>query len=452
MTGLLPSAISESRLAAALACLVAALAAGACDLSESEGPAERPPAVVEVVELEPRSLPQVVAAVGSLESPDPTTVSAQIEGDIVSLEAPEGELVERGEVLARIDSRSYEAAVRVARARWQNARQRLERVRAMREEDVSSEQALDDAVAEYEAAAGELEDARTRLSETEIRAPFRGTLGLRRASPGDYVVAGDPIVEITPDADLELRFSVPQRHVGLIEVDQEVHGQVGPCGPRFEGRVTALDPRIDPSSRTLTVEGLVGEATSPDGSAPAAPSPEADGGERSGAPAAAGSGAAAGTAGDAAPGAPGDVSADAASEPGREPARRAGAGLAPSPIPSNGRLAPGMGVRLRVLVGEWPEALVAPREAVVRQGTRTLVYVLDAEDRAQAREVALGAFFPSGVHVREGLEAGDRVVASGHQKLRPDAPTDPRPWEPTRNRNLDLGRFGPVEACGEPFL
>jgi len=424
----------------ALVCLVAALAAAACDGEAPASSRERPPAVVEVVEMEARPLPQVVAAVGSLESPDPTTIAAQIGGDLVSLEVPEGELVERGEVLARIDSRSYEAAVRVARARWRNARQRLERVRALREQDVSSEQALDDAVAEYEAAAGELEDARTRLSETEIRAPFRGILGLRRVSPGDYVVAGDPIVEITPDADLELRFTVPQRHAGLIAVGQSVHGQVGPCGPRFEGRVTAVDPRIDPRSRTLTVEGLVGSAASADGSPPRADgsSPAADGSPPDPAsPSAAPDG--------------GGSSGSAASAAGAGPGARV-EGVRAEGARSDGRLAPGMGVRLRVLVGEWPEALVAPREAIVRQGTRTLVYVLDAEGRAQIREVALGAFFPNGVHVREGLEPGDRVVASGHQKLRPDAPTQPRPWEPTRNRNLDLGRFGPVEACGEPLL
>jgi hypothetical protein len=51
------------------------------------------------------------------------------------------------------------------------------------------------------------------------------------------------------------------------------------------------------------------------------------------------------------------------------------------------------------------------------------------------------------VHVRSGIAPGSRVVAAGHQKLRPGAPTVPEPFEPVENPNLDLGRFGPEGSC-----
>jgi membrane fusion protein (multidrug efflux system) len=113
---------------------------------------------------------------------------------------------------------------------------------------------------------------------------------------------------------------------------------------------------------------------------------------------------------------------------------------------AEGRLYPGMAVSLRLEIDEIPDAIVVPQEAVVRQGTRHLVYVLDEEDRAQQRVVALGQFFEDGVHLREGVVRGDRVVAAGQQKLRPGSPTAPRPFEPTDNPNLALGRAD-AEGC-----
>lgn len=350
-----------------------ALLSAACAEGETPAGAERPPVVVQVVEVEPRVLPETVAAVGSLETPQPTTVAAEVPGKVAALDVPQGERVEQDHVLARIDDEPYRAAVQVAEARHENARKRLARMRTLREEGVASQEALDDALAAFDAAAGQLAEARSDLDDTVVRAPFPGIVGLRRTSLGEYLRPGDPVVDITLDTGLEVRFFVPQSEAPRIAAGQPLHGRVGPCGPRFEGQVTARDARLDPSSRTLAVEGLVAD--------------------------------------------PGDG------------------------------LAPGMGVRLRVLVGERPDALVVPREAVVGQGTQQLVFVLDADDRAQPREVALGEHFPDGVQVTAGLAPGDRVVAGGQQKLRPGAPTEPVPWTPTENPNLELGRFGPAEAC-----
>jgi membrane fusion protein (multidrug efflux system) len=113
----------------------------------------------------------------------------------------------------------------------------------------------------------------------------------------------------------------------------------------------------------------------------------------------------------------------------------------------DGALFPGMAVSLRLVVGEIQKALVVPQEAVVRQGTKHTVYVLDAEDTAEQHNVLLGQFFVDGVHVKSGIEPGARVVAAGQQKLRPGAPTAPEPFVPLDNPNLELGRFGPEGAC-----
>jgi membrane fusion protein (multidrug efflux system) len=260
-----------------------------------------------------------------------------------------------------------------ARARHKNAQERLVRRQTLRTKSVSSEQAYEDALAQFETAEGVLNQAETRLAKTVIRAPFSGVLGLRQISLGQYLEPGDAIVEITRVDLLELDFHLPQRHAGKLATGQVVLGMIGLCGARFEARVIAIDPRLDPSTRTVHLRASV-------------PNPE-------------------------------------------------------------GTLRPGMSARVRILVGELPDALLVPQEAIVRQGSRHIVFSLDAQHVAQQNDVSLGEFFVDGVHVVSGLSPGQTVVVAGQQRLRHGTPTEPAPYTPINNRNLDLGRYGPASEC-----
>jgi membrane fusion protein (multidrug efflux system) len=339
-----------------------------------EGNGGPPPIAVQVVTATASELPRTLAAVGSLQSPETTTVASEIAGTAVAIDIPEGRFVKAGHLLARLDDAEARASLSIARASLRNAEARLTRLQSLRESKVSSEQALDDAVADFDAAQGEVDESETHLLKTKIRAPFDGILGLRQVNQGQYLDSGDPVVEITQMDPLELEFGLPQRHAADLELDQVVFGTVGRCGQRFEARVDAIDPRVDPGTRAVRLQAVVPN--------------------------------------------------------------------------EGGRLLPGMAVRVRLVIGTIPDAVVVPQEAIIRQGTKHLVYVLDDEDRAHQREVALGTFFVDGVHVPAGVDAGDRVVVAGHQKLRPGAPTRPQPYEPTENPNLELGWFGPEADCG----
>jgi membrane fusion protein (multidrug efflux system) len=308
-----------------------------------------------------------LAAVGSLQSPETTTVASEIAGTTVAIDIPEGRYVKAGHLLARLDDAEARAARSVARARLTNAKARLARLRSLRASSVSSQQALDDAVAEFDAAQGEVDEAETRLRKTDIRAPFAGILGLRQVNQGQYLDPGDPIVEITQVDPLELEFGIPQRHASELELGQVVLGQ------RFEASVDAIDPRVDPATRAVRLQAAV-------------PNPD-------------------------------------------------------------GRLLAGMAVRVRLVVGAVSDAVVIPREAIIRQGTKHRVYVVDEESRAHQHDVALGTFFVDGVHVRAGVAPGETVVVAGHQKLQEGALTSPQPYQPIENPNLELGWFGPDGDC-----
>ncbi|MGI9592603.1 MAG: efflux RND transporter periplasmic adaptor subunit [Myxococcota bacterium] len=345
----------------------------ACDGSDGAAPgSEQPPVPVLIAKAEPRTIPRTIPTVGAFDSPEMTTVASEIEGRVVALDVPEGRRVEQGHVLARLDDAEAKAALRVTRARLDNARDRLKRLERMREQSVSSEQAHDDARAEFDAATGARDEAQTRLEKTTIRAPFTGVLGLEQVNVGQYVDGGTPIVELTQVDPLEFVFAVPQRYAGDLALGQTVRGRIGRCGPRFEGTVDAIDPRVDETTRSVRLQASVPN--------------------------------------------------------------------------SDGSLYPGMAASLELLVGEIADAIVVPQEAIVRQGTRHIVYSIADDDTAQQSTVELGQFFPAGVHVRSGIAPGARVVAAGQQKLRPGTPTEPSPFEQTRNPNLSLGS---LDGCGD---
>lgn len=103
---------------------------------------------------------------------------------------------------------------------------------------------------------------------------------------------------------------------------------------------------------------------------------------------------------------------------------------------ADGRLRPGMAARVRLEVGTIADALLVQQEAVVRQGTRTLVWVVTADGTAVARDVRLGVLLADRVQLRAGVTTGDVVV--NHRA--PEA-------APGRARRRDAARAGREPRC-----
>jgi len=80
-----------------------------------------------------------------------------------------------------------------------------------------------------------------------------------------------------------------------------------------------------------------------------------------------------------------------------------------------------------------------PRSALINQGTRYLLYVVDAAGTVSEHEVMPGEFRLDTVEIKKGLEGGEQVIVAGHQKVRPGSQVKTMPWEPVDNPLLTLG-------------
>ncbi|MEJ2168670.1 MAG: efflux RND transporter periplasmic adaptor subunit [Desulfobacterales bacterium] len=228
-----------------------------CQNREESESAVAMPVHVEAVLVKVADLQQELPAVGSLSSPQETVVAPQIAGKIVSLNIAQGQVLQRGAILAQLDDSIQKAALAAAEAALTNARQIYERDRQVVKTGGVSEQQLQSDEAAVQQAEAQLRQAQVNLEYATIRAPFTGILGMRQVSLGAYLKDGDAIVRLRQMNPLYLDFELPQQTVGRIMLGQKAKFAVPGLAGEFKGTVTTIDPALNADSRNVHVQATV---------------------------------------------------------------------------------------------------------------------------------------------------------------------------------------------------
>ncbi len=202
-------------------------------------------------------------AVGTFVAVNGTDVTTEAGGVVRALEFEAGQPVKAGDVLVRLNTaneeatlRSLEAAAKLAavqRDRWQQlARDQLV------SKDEAQTRATNAATAQAQADA-----QRALIAQKTIRAPFSGVLGIRKVNLGQFVNPGDPIVSLQQLDPIYLDFSLPEQQIGKVKEGMTIQARVDALpGKVFEGKVTAVEPQVDPNTRNFTAQATL---ANPDG-------------------------------------------------------------------------------------------------------------------------------------------------------------------------------------------
>lgn len=193
------------------------------------------PALVDVATVESRSLAPTISVPGTVISRDRAEISAETGGRLLSV-AEVGDVMEKGEVLARIDSRELE--LRLAEQRSNAAQQssrigflekevaRLEKLTAQNNASISRLEEVQSDLAATRAGLGavqaRVQTTQLLLSYSELRAPFAGQVTARRANPGETVTSGTAVVELTNLKRLEVAAYVPVRTVRYLDTGRAI--------------------------------------------------------------------------------------------------------------------------------------------------------------------------------------------------------------------------------------
>lgn len=241
-----------------LCALCGALAVAACSPgngSSTTAPRSAVPAIpVETQRVATAAVTEALTAVGSLRADEAVTVRPEIAGRITQIAFAEGRPVSAGQLLFALDDAVQRAEVDQAQANLQLAQRSFDRATEMVSRKLISQSDRDQAAANRDQAAATLALALARLGKTRILAPFAGTTGLKQVSPGDYVNAGQDLVNLESMQTLKLDFRVDESALPRIRVGQKLELEVDAYpGERFAGDVYAIDPRVADATRSVAL-------------------------------------------------------------------------------------------------------------------------------------------------------------------------------------------------------
>ncbi|WP_137886994.1 efflux RND transporter periplasmic adaptor subunit [Pseudomonas sp. 2FE] len=347
----------------------------------AEAPAAAPPApevTVETVITAP--FPLVLEYSGRTAGYREVEVRAQVSGILQQRTYDEGSRVKQGQVLFRIDPRSYQAALGQAKgalaqaeARYRQTDRDLKRIRELQKKGYASESELDNAISNFEqskanveAAKAEVQAKQIDLDYTTVEAPISGMTSKETVSEGSLVVASDPnaslLTQLTQLDPLYVNFAYPDTEAERLRDGVQSGKLVLPADGKLfavlkfgdgsayplEGRVDFTDSFVNTGTGTVSARAVV-------------PNPEQ-------------------------------------------------------------KLLPGQFVRVLIKGISRPNAVTVPERALAQGPRGTFVYVVDEQGLARIRQVATGQTANGRWVIESGVAAGDRVIVEGLPKVRPDQP------------------------------
>ena len=213
---------------------------------------------VEAAKVIAAPLSEQVTAVGTLLSNEAVTVSSEIPGRLSEIHFQEGQPVEKGAALFTLDDSVYRAQLADAEAKLKLAEQTHKRTSTLFTNKYATAQSADESASNLAVSTAAVELARVQLEKAHIVAPFSGIVGLRHVSVGEYITAGQALVNLEAIDPVKADFRVPEGFLPAIKVGQISSIKVDAFpGDGFDGKIYAIDPRLDVAGRSLLVRALV---------------------------------------------------------------------------------------------------------------------------------------------------------------------------------------------------
>ena len=217
-----------------------------------------PPATVAVATPRAENWHRVLSAVATLQSREGVTVKTELDGLVVRVAFQSGSTVKQGDLLVELDTAREEAQLNGLVAAAKLAELSLARARELRTTGSNAAADLDSAEAIYAQAVAACDQLRVTIAKKHITAPFAGRLGITQISPGQYLKAGDPVVQLEALDPIYADFGLPQQEIAVIQRGLEVQLAIDAFpGRTFTGTVEATDPRVTDATRNVRVRAIV---------------------------------------------------------------------------------------------------------------------------------------------------------------------------------------------------
>ncbi len=211
---------------------------------------------VEAVELDYETIEDRIFSSGTVQANELVELTAEASGIITGIYFDEGREVSRGDLLVKINDSELQAQKQRAEYRLNLSEQREERQRRLLERGGISQDDYDATLNEVNVFRAEVRLIDAQIEKTEVRAPFSGLIGLKYVSVGSYITSTTRIASLQEVNPVKIDFSIPERYIPRVQIGDLINFNVQGVDSTFTGEVYAIEPRVDPETRTLQIRAL----------------------------------------------------------------------------------------------------------------------------------------------------------------------------------------------------
>jgi len=219
--------------------------------------------LVKVQILKPTTVKDTLELTGSVEPWEDLTLSAEVGGKIEWLGAEEGDRVQKGEELSRVDTEATQAKLDEVKARYHLANQELERLENLTKRGVGSKQDLDKARSQQAVMEANLKATQIALKKSVIKAPIDGIVDKRFKDQGEFIEPGTPLIRLVQVDRVKVVVGIPERDVSYFSPGDKVTVKLDALADKtFDGVIHQIATTADESTRTFKTQVAV---ENPDG-------------------------------------------------------------------------------------------------------------------------------------------------------------------------------------------
>jgi membrane fusion protein, multidrug efflux system len=204
----------------------------------------------------PRPMENNILSTGTLIANEEVTLRCEIPGRITRINFEEGSLVREGDLLVKINDEDLQAQLK-----------KLQLDKKLAQDDVYRKQKLLDMKAvsqeEYDISANSLgvieaqiDLVKAQIAKTEVYAPFTGIVGLRSVSPGGFISSDMLIARLQQTDPIKIDFSIPEKYRDKLRNGSMIKFTVEGSDSTFAGKVYAIEPKIDPLTRNVSIRAV----------------------------------------------------------------------------------------------------------------------------------------------------------------------------------------------------
>ncbi len=215
-------------------------------------------AAVTTVKVNKENYATDLSAIGTVQADESAVISPNVTETVMALHFDDGQRVKKGDLLATLSDAEEQALLASAQSSLKEDEREISRLTSLVKDGAAPEARLQERQTMAEVSRQRIREAEAKVADRRITAPFDGVLGLRRISVGALVSPATVIVTLDKTDVVKVDFTVPETALNTLQMGMKIAGVAEAArGTRFEGKLSQLDSRVDPVTRSVAARAII---------------------------------------------------------------------------------------------------------------------------------------------------------------------------------------------------